>query len=495
MNNQFSENLKKIRKDNNLSQEQLADELGVSRQSISKWESSQAYPEMDKIIALCNKFNVSIDDLLYKDIKEVKGEEESKKNINNFINDFLKYITDSVNMFSSMTFKSKIKCLFEQLIIIICLIIASNIIISAIGTLFNNLFGFMPDKALLFISRLISSILGIVCLIASVIIITHIFKTRYLDYYNKTKKVDEEKPIELEPQQEEKPIKKQEPKKEDKIVIRDPKHSEYKFINGLFKIIIVIIKFFALWFVFSIAACLIALFGALIISFLVYKTGTLFIGLLLTIIASSIIGIDILLLFLNFIFNRKNDKKKMIWSFIISLLAIGIGCGLIVNGSLDFEVLDTNESMQKVVKTEHKMNKDLVINLYSNNGIKYVESDIKNIKIEYSINKYCDVIEQTDKNYLSTYINCTKIPEMTKEIIKNINNKKLVPINTDIDDITIYASKENINKLKSNYKQFQMEQEKKLEEESNCENRISELQEINNTLNERINDLENQLAD
>ena len=61
MNNQFSENLKRIRKENNLSQEQLADELGVSRQAISKWESAVAYPEMDKIIALCEKFNVNID--------------------------------------------------------------------------------------------------------------------------------------------------------------------------------------------------------------------------------------------------------------------------------------------------------------------------------------------------------------------------------------------------------------------------------------------------
>ncbi len=37
--NNLSENLKKIRKDNHLSQEQLADDLGVSRQAISKWES------------------------------------------------------------------------------------------------------------------------------------------------------------------------------------------------------------------------------------------------------------------------------------------------------------------------------------------------------------------------------------------------------------------------------------------------------------------------
>ena len=86
MNNRFSENLKKIRKDNNLSQEQLADEIGVSRQAISKWESAAAYPEMDKIIILCDKFNLNIDDLLHKDIREAKGEEESKKKINNYIN-------------------------------------------------------------------------------------------------------------------------------------------------------------------------------------------------------------------------------------------------------------------------------------------------------------------------------------------------------------------------------------------------------------------------
>ncbi len=76
MNNKFSQNLKKLRKDYHLSQEQLADEIGVSRQAISKWESSLAYPEMDKIIILCDKFHVNIDDLLHKDIREINGEEE-----------------------------------------------------------------------------------------------------------------------------------------------------------------------------------------------------------------------------------------------------------------------------------------------------------------------------------------------------------------------------------------------------------------------------------
>ena len=81
MNNNFSENLKKIRKEYKLSQEQLADELGVTRQAISKWESSSAYPEMDKIIALCDKFNLNIDDLLNQDINDVNNKKQVKNNI------------------------------------------------------------------------------------------------------------------------------------------------------------------------------------------------------------------------------------------------------------------------------------------------------------------------------------------------------------------------------------------------------------------------------
>lgn len=60
----FPEKLQKLRKDQGLSQEKLAEIIGVSRQAISKWESGQTYPEMDKLIVLSNMFEVSIDDLV-----------------------------------------------------------------------------------------------------------------------------------------------------------------------------------------------------------------------------------------------------------------------------------------------------------------------------------------------------------------------------------------------------------------------------------------------
>ena len=84
MNSNFANNLKKLRKDNNLSQEELALELGVSRQSVSKWESGQTYPEMDKVLQLCKMFNVNIDELLSQNIKEVKENIEAKNKLNKY---------------------------------------------------------------------------------------------------------------------------------------------------------------------------------------------------------------------------------------------------------------------------------------------------------------------------------------------------------------------------------------------------------------------------
>lgn len=60
----FSEKLVTLRKANTLTQEQLAEKLDVSRQSVSKWESGQAAPELEKIVALSAVFQVTTDYLL-----------------------------------------------------------------------------------------------------------------------------------------------------------------------------------------------------------------------------------------------------------------------------------------------------------------------------------------------------------------------------------------------------------------------------------------------
>lgn len=69
----FGEKLSKMRKEYNYTQEQLADILGVSRQSVSKWESDIAYPETDKLIEIGKLFDCSMDYLLKENITEKSG--------------------------------------------------------------------------------------------------------------------------------------------------------------------------------------------------------------------------------------------------------------------------------------------------------------------------------------------------------------------------------------------------------------------------------------
>lgn len=63
----LGDKLSKLRKENNFTQEQLANVLGVSRQAISKWESDTAYPETHNLIKICRLFQCSTDYLLLED--------------------------------------------------------------------------------------------------------------------------------------------------------------------------------------------------------------------------------------------------------------------------------------------------------------------------------------------------------------------------------------------------------------------------------------------
>ncbi len=76
----FSENLHYLRKRDKITQEELADRLGVSRQSVSKWETGEAYPETDKLLILCDLFDVSLDGLMRGDLTGGEEKEPTVKN-------------------------------------------------------------------------------------------------------------------------------------------------------------------------------------------------------------------------------------------------------------------------------------------------------------------------------------------------------------------------------------------------------------------------------
>lgn len=66
----FGENLQFYRKRKDITQEQLAEQLGVSRQTVSKWESDSSYPEMEKVLQLCDLFECPMDTLIRGDAQE-----------------------------------------------------------------------------------------------------------------------------------------------------------------------------------------------------------------------------------------------------------------------------------------------------------------------------------------------------------------------------------------------------------------------------------------
>ena len=75
----FGDNLKKLRKSKKLSQEQLAEKVNVSRQSVSKWENGEAYPEMNNILELCKIFKCHINDLVNDSILDVDSLDDDVK--------------------------------------------------------------------------------------------------------------------------------------------------------------------------------------------------------------------------------------------------------------------------------------------------------------------------------------------------------------------------------------------------------------------------------
>lgn len=70
----FAEKLKELRKQSGLSQEKLAEKLGVSRQAVTKWERDTGVPDIDNIMAISKLFDVSMDELFL--MKEVRRRKE-----------------------------------------------------------------------------------------------------------------------------------------------------------------------------------------------------------------------------------------------------------------------------------------------------------------------------------------------------------------------------------------------------------------------------------
>lgn len=84
----FNEKLIELRKSKGLSQDELGDKLGVSRQTISKWELAQSYPDFQRLVLLSDYFGLSLDALVKDiDVQDVRDKNLSDKQISTIYDD------------------------------------------------------------------------------------------------------------------------------------------------------------------------------------------------------------------------------------------------------------------------------------------------------------------------------------------------------------------------------------------------------------------------
>ncbi len=69
----FAEKVTHLRIVNNISQEELAKKINVSRQAVGKWENGESLPQIDKLLELCELFKISADELINDDIVIHRG--------------------------------------------------------------------------------------------------------------------------------------------------------------------------------------------------------------------------------------------------------------------------------------------------------------------------------------------------------------------------------------------------------------------------------------
>ena len=453
----FGDKLIKLRKQHGLSQEELAEKLNVSRQSVSKWESNNTYPETDKIIQICNIFECTMDDLINDKISEIeKRESPDKKKYKIIVDSFLDFIVKTVNLFTSMHFLDILKCLFELGIIALILVIVGLIFDSTLSFITRSLF-FVHNNIYYYISNFATGIFYLVWSIISVIIIIHIFKIRYLDYYDDyMKKTDKNiKTISL------KEAKKEVLPKKEKVIIRDDKDTTLAFLSILSKIVIGIIKMISIFFLVFGLFIIFGLIVSLMLSLSLTIYSDLFKGISLGLFGLIAFGVIIIYLLGSFILKKKIALKTTIISSILSFLIISIATGITLLSFKDIEFKTSSSFVSKEKYLENIPYKDkMYINTSYDNEVKYLIDNTKGNMIEISAyyDEAFNTIELKEDNYyemnsynLHNYQN-TKLKDIYNRFIKDLDNNVITDyMALNIEDITVTASEEVINKLLDNY--------------------------------------------
>ena len=450
----FGDKLIELRKKNGYSQEELAEKLNVSRQSVSKWESNNTYPETDKIIQIANLFDCSMDDLINDKVTNVESTlRKNRSNVKNIWTSFLNFITSTVDMFSKMKFLEGLKCIIVMLILGFLLNIAGLMICNTAAGVISSIFNFLRPEVVYTIRDVLKGIFHLIWFIISAIAIIHAFKIKYLDKYTSTKEVKTttNNPTNI---------------KEDKVVVIE-NEKPFEFLEVLAKIVIVCLKIFAAWVILGTAFTTIGLVVGTVISLTYIPTNILFLWIFLLLLAATVASILIIVLLIKFIFNKKVNLPVSIIIFISCVVISGLSIAMMALSIKNIEVIDDNSFLnleETVIKLQYKDNLVIETTGVGSNHHKYryiIDNSIEDNKIEVS--------RQTDPKYFQTatyetemdklpvikvneYSN-TDIKAYYELFIKYLKKNKVVSFNNYGDDpLVIKANEDTINKLINNLK-------------------------------------------
>lgn len=461
----FCDKLQKLRKEKNMSQEQLADRCDVSRQAVSKWESGKSYPDMDKIMQLCKILECNLDDLI--DDAAFGNNSIPTKNkkvtMSTYLKEFLDFITKSVNMFWSMRWKERIKCILELVMVIAIIAIVFTIIGELLfENLISPLMNLIPYNVVNIFGTILRFIYSLFGIVIGAIILIHIFKIRYLDYFvtiedSSVKDKTIEEPLDEEKKSDDKRVFLE--KKKNKIIIRDPKHSTYNFFYILAKIALLLFKGCLILATIPLIICFIFIVFLAISSIWFIKDGVFFIGLSIVGVGACLLGFFLLRIIYDFVFSQTNNFKKTFIIFMCSLLCMGIGAGISFCTYLGF----SDDSKDYVVnhytvKIDDKVIMDFIfdlpdVNIVVDDNLDTAVLDIKHAKENKVIMKN-NKLHINNEVYNHYYFDMENNPiDAIKTILDSIKHKKRVLDVLDYD-ITIHISSSDLEKLKQNRNEF-----------------------------------------
>ena len=465
----FNEKLQKLRKEKKYSQEELADMLDVTRQSVSKWESGQTYPEMDKLLAICKIFGCTLEELTNDTIKlnEFAGEKKSK--VSDIASSVEEFIEKTYHYFTGSTFKDILKCLI--IMFVFCY------------SFFNLIINILYYSLKLFV-------------------LAYVFKIGFLDKkdagltYNA--KEDKESAHANEVQG-----------------INSTKTKQrYSIFDALVSIVMFFIKMFFLIGAIPLIFLFIFFMFALIILIYFMFRGVFFFSIFIGIISVIMLNEIALEFIYNFIFDRSQCFKRMLITIIASLAFIGVAGGLFVIECSKYTYRN-EESADLLISNNYS---------YDYNGKMYLDSDILNYyNVSYEVDdslsdevnvkvvnsKYrtsYDVKLDGSKLYLSVLQSddSFSFSDIFDVFVKDLKNK--VVYNYTLDDgvrIVVTSSEKNISTIKKNSETKQKDEEKEINNQdiydykkkiSELESQVDELERNNRELSDKINDYKRKIS-